>query len=129
LALSADAAAHAAQQHERAGERTKKLESLAWTHWLSQQINLHSPAILAIDTPLPLSDREREISLLVGEGLTNRQIADRLAVSVRTIEGHLYRIFAKLGIDRRQQLAALFAASIHTPQAPAEIRSTSRTHH
>ncbi|PQM48222.1 Putative HTH-type transcriptional regulator [Mycobacterium talmoniae] len=45
--------------------------------------------------------------MLVAAGLSNRQIADRLTVSVRTVDGHLYRIFAKLGIERRDQLVHL----------------------
>jgi hypothetical protein len=39
--------------------------------------------------------------------LSNRQIADRLVVSVRTVEGHLYRLFTKLGINNRDQLIHL----------------------
>jgi DNA-binding CsgD family transcriptional regulator len=45
--------------------------------------------------------------MLAAAGLSNRQIADRLSVSVRTVEGHLYRIFAKLGIEHRDQLIHL----------------------
>jgi DNA-binding CsgD family transcriptional regulator len=45
--------------------------------------------------------------MLVAGGLSNRQIADRLFVSVRTVDGHLYRSFAKLGIERRDQLIHL----------------------
>jgi DNA-binding CsgD family transcriptional regulator len=62
-----------------------------------------------IEAPLPITDREREIAHLVADGLTNREIADRLGVSVRTIDGHLYRIFAKLRIEDRDQLARLVA--------------------
>jgi DNA-binding NarL/FixJ family response regulator len=43
----------------------------------------------------------------VSRGLTNQQIADRLVVSVRTVEGHLYRIGNKLGLTNRRELAAL----------------------
>ena len=50
-----------------------------------------------------------EIAELVTAGLSNRQIADRLYISVRTTEGHLYRIFAKLGINSRDQLIHLLA--------------------
>ncbi|HEY6855424.1 MAG TPA: helix-turn-helix transcriptional regulator, partial [Mycobacterium sp.] len=57
--------------------------------------------------PLPITDREREIAMLVVAGWSNREVADRLFVSVRTVEGHLYRIFAKLGIDDRDQLIHL----------------------
>ena len=46
--------------------------------------------------PLPLTVREREIANLVAAGLSNREIADRLTVSVRTVEGHLYRACIKL---------------------------------
>jgi DNA-binding CsgD family transcriptional regulator len=43
----------------------------------------------------------------VAAGLTNREVANRLGLSVRTVDGHLYRIFAKLGIEDRDQLARL----------------------
>jgi DNA-binding NarL/FixJ family response regulator len=45
--------------------------------------------------------------MLVAAGLSNRQIANRLVISVRTVEGHLYRIFARLGINTREQLVCL----------------------
>ncbi|WP_459956083.1 response regulator transcription factor, partial [Mycobacterium avium] len=38
---------------------------------------------------------------------SNREIADRLVISVRTVEGHLYRLFTKLGINNRDQLIQL----------------------
>ncbi len=47
--------------------------------------------------------------MLVEAGLSNRQIADRLVVSVRTVDGHLYRIFSKLGISTRDQLIHLLS--------------------
>ena len=50
--------------------------------------------------------REREIANLVAAGLSNKEIADRLVVSVRTVEGHLYRTYTKLDISDRGQLAA-----------------------
>ena len=57
--------------------------------------------------PLPLTAREREIANLAAAGLSNREIADRLVVSVRTVEGHLYRACVKLGISDREQLATM----------------------
>ncbi|WP_159615763.1 helix-turn-helix transcriptional regulator [Arthrobacter zhaoguopingii] len=51
-----------------------------------------------------LTRREQDIVSLVAEGYSNRDIAERQNVSVRTVEGHLYRIFAKLGISRREEL-------------------------
>ncbi|MHA7191239.1 helix-turn-helix transcriptional regulator [Arthrobacter sp. MDT2-16] len=51
-----------------------------------------------------LTPTEQRIVALVRKGYTNRQIADTNKVSVRTVEGHLYRIFAKLGVGRREDL-------------------------
>jgi DNA-binding CsgD family transcriptional regulator len=106
-AMAADASAHAAHEHARAGARVKELGSASRAHWLASRYGLRTPAVASIEDPLPISDREREIAILVGEGLTNREIADRLGVSVRTIDGHLYRIFSKLSIEDRDQLARL----------------------
>jgi DNA-binding CsgD family transcriptional regulator len=61
--------------------------------------------------PLPITAREREIVMLAADGLSNRAIAERLSVSVRTVEGHVYRIFAKLGIERREQLIHLVSGA------------------
>lgn len=52
----------------------------------------------------PLTSREREIAMLTLAGFSNRDIAQKLTISVRTVEGHLYRIFVKLGITRREEL-------------------------
>ncbi|MFN2581933.1 MAG: LuxR C-terminal-related transcriptional regulator [Candidatus Dormibacteria bacterium] len=56
-----------------------------------------------------LTPREREIAQLVGEGLTNREIAKRLFLSVRTAETHVDRALGKLGFHTRSQLAAWVA--------------------
>ena len=54
-----------------------------------------------------LTGREAEVVELVADGLSNKTIAARLGVSVRTIEGHLNHAFAKLGIDSRTELVRL----------------------
>lgn len=54
-----------------------------------------------------LTDRERSIAVLVAQGRTNRDIAQVMCVSVRTIEGHVYRLYSKLGVSSRSQLALL----------------------
>lgn len=55
--------------------------------------------------PDPLTARERQVATLVAEGLSNREIADRLVVAVRTAENHVEHILAKLGFVRRGQIA------------------------
>jgi DNA-binding CsgD family transcriptional regulator len=52
-----------------------------------------------------LSGRELEIAELALAGMTNRQIADQFVISVRTVETHLLRVFRKIGIRRRSDLA------------------------
>jgi predicted ATPase/DNA-binding CsgD family transcriptional regulator len=54
----------------------------------------------------PLSSREQEIADLVGSGLTNREIAERLIISPRTVESHVEHIKAKLGFARRARIVA-----------------------
>ena len=107
VALAADAAAQAAREHARTGHRGKEIKSSTRAHWLASQHEIRTPAVHSVAQPLPITDREREIVMLAAAGLSNRQIADRLVVSVRTVEGHIYRIFAKLGIERREQLIHL----------------------
>jgi DNA-binding CsgD family transcriptional regulator/tetratricopeptide (TPR) repeat protein len=58
-----------------------------------------------------LSVRERELSDLVAAGLTNRQIAARLFLSEKTVESHLSKAFAKVGVSGRAALAAAVAAA------------------
>ncbi|MFI6347370.1 response regulator [Streptomyces sp. NPDC050560] len=54
-----------------------------------------------------LTDREREILALIGEGLTNRQIGERLYLAEKTVKNHISRLLAKLGVERRVQAAVI----------------------
>jgi len=107
VALAADAAAQAAREHARTRQRGKEMKSSTRAHWLASQHEIRTPAVHSAAQPLPITDREREIVMLAAAGLSNRQIAEKLSVSVRTVEGHVYRIFAKLDIDHRDQLIRL----------------------
>jgi DNA-binding CsgD family transcriptional regulator len=53
-----------------------------------------------------LSEREREIALLIAQGKSSREIAEAFSISERTVETHLGRMYAKLGLGTRAQLAA-----------------------
>ncbi len=60
----------------------------------------------------PLTAREREVALLLGEGMTNQQIADRLVISLRTAQGHVENILRKLDLRTRAQVAAWVARTV-----------------
>ena len=63
------------------------------------------PVIDGLDrSAIDLTARETELVALASEGLTNTQIAERLVLSVRTVESHLYRAMQKLGVRDRRDL-------------------------
>ncbi|WP_405392508.1 response regulator transcription factor [Streptomyces sp. NBC_01102] len=62
-----------------------------------------------------LSDREKAVLDLIGEGLTNRQISKKLYLSEKTVKNHISRVLAKLGVERRVQ-AAVIATHVHDNQ-------------
>ena len=59
------------------------------------------------DQMAELSDREREVALLVAEGLRNKEIAEKLFISEQTVKSHIRSIFNKMNIDRRSKLVDL----------------------
>lgn len=68
------------------------------------------------DTALaPLTDQERRILELIGEGLTNREIGERMFLAEKTVKNYVSSLLSKLGMQRRTQ-AAVFASK-HPPNA------------
>jgi DNA-binding NarL/FixJ family response regulator len=63
-----------------------------------------------------LSPRERDILALIGDGLTNREIGNKLYLSEKTVKNHISRLLAKLGVQRRVQ-AAVLASQLEQPEA------------
>ena len=61
------------------------------------------------DALAPLTDQERRILELIGEGLTNRQIAERMFLAEKTVKNYVSSLLGKLGMQRRTQ-AAVFAS-------------------
>jgi DNA-binding CsgD family transcriptional regulator len=59
-----------------------------------------------------LSPRETEVAALVRDGMTNREIAERLFISERTAEAHVAGIMRKLGVGSRSQIAAWAAGEL-----------------
>jgi LuxR family maltose regulon positive regulatory protein len=57
----------------------------------------------ASDLIEPLSERELEVLALIAEGLTNREVASRLFLSLHTVKAHAHNIYGKLGVHNRTQ--------------------------
>jgi DNA-binding NarL/FixJ family response regulator len=64
-----------------------------------------------------LTERERTLLGLLGEGLTNRQIAARMFLAEKTVKNYVSRLLAKLGMERRTQ-AAVFASRLDQHPTP-----------
>jgi DNA-binding CsgD family transcriptional regulator len=97
------AAAWRAEGHRRRAaacdERARRLASACE--------GARSPAIRADVGLVALTVREHEVAALAADGLSSREIAEKLYVSHRTVENHLQRIYDKLGVAGRQELAAI----------------------
>ncbi len=61
------------------------------------------------DPLVGLTEREKEILTLIGEGLTNRQIGERMFLAEKTVKNYVSGLLAKLGMERRTQVAVLAA--------------------
>ncbi len=62
--------------------------------------------IVLPESHTPLTQRENEVAILVGSGYSNRAVAEKLSISVATVERHVANIFNKLGVHSRTQIAA-----------------------
>ena len=101
------APAAARAQLTSALEIFQRLGARPWIHQASGELRAEGLAELVGDhrTLSPaLSPRERRVAELAAAGLSNKQIADRLGLSARTVGNHLYRIFPKLGVTSRAAL-------------------------
>ena len=96
-----------------AGDTFDALGAVAWAERARRELRAAGersgqPAPRALDL---LAPQELQIARLAAEGLTNREIGQQLYLSHRTVRNHLYRIFPKLGITSRAELAAVAGAS------------------
>jgi len=67
---------------------------------------MHSWGYITFDDLLkPLTPRERQVALLAARGLTNRQIATEVGLSIYTVSNHLKRVYVKLEVGSRTELA------------------------
>jgi DNA-binding CsgD family transcriptional regulator len=108
VVAAVDAVAHATMAYRRKDLRGSALGCAAQAEAMAQRCGgADTPTLRQAREPLPLTDREREIVLLVGQGMPNRDIAERLFLSIRTVEGHIYKAMSKTGTATREELAAL----------------------
>jgi DNA-binding CsgD family transcriptional regulator len=66
---------------------------------------VRTPGVIRLDTVVPLTTREREVADLASRGLSGPEIAARLFLSSRTVDNHLQKAYAKLGVHGRRELA------------------------
>ncbi|MGC2999980.1 LuxR C-terminal-related transcriptional regulator [Streptomyces sp. G35A] len=109
LPLATEAAAQAARAFRTAGQHRKTREASAACRDLQRDCGTTLPSWVERDgrpdrDSASLTPREREVAALAATGMSNRDIAARLVVSVRTVENHLHRIYHKLGITARNDL-------------------------
>jgi ATP/maltotriose-dependent transcriptional regulator MalT len=106
LLAAADAAGQASTSHRRAGRMGSAITAASRARRLADACGgATSPAIAAASFAPPFTNREREIAVLVAQGLTNREIAEAVSLSVRTVEGHIFRASSKAGVAGRAALA------------------------
>jgi DNA-binding CsgD family transcriptional regulator/tetratricopeptide (TPR) repeat protein len=109
-ATAADAAAQAAAAFTRSQQRRRGIYAAAVARELADECGgLCTPALRS-SAGNPLTGRQRDVVELVVAGLSNREIADRLVMSVRSVEGHLYRACQRVGANSRDELAAIIRA-------------------
>jgi DNA-binding NarL/FixJ family response regulator len=112
LLTAADAAGQAATAYRRAGLLGSAMTAAAAAQRLATICGgATSPAIVAASHVPPFTHREREIAALVAQGLSNRQIAEAVSLSVRTVESHIYRSSTKAGVAGRSGLAAMMRSA------------------
>lgn len=106
--LAAEAAADASVAWRRAGDPHQAAAAQWRTEVLVQTCEgVATPALKGLDVRASLTPAQREVALLAAAGRGNREIADQLTLSVRTVENHLQQVYRKLGLHRDQLAARL----------------------
>ncbi|ROP29901.1 helix-turn-helix transcriptional regulator [Couchioplanes caeruleus] len=101
--FAAEAAARAVQIFRTDRDPRALGASTLLADLLARCETLRTPALLAVQPALTV--RERQVAELAAGGVRSREIADRLFLSPRTVENHLQRVYTKLGVSGRNELA------------------------
>jgi DNA-binding NarL/FixJ family response regulator len=112
MLAAADAAAQAVAAYQENGARGSAMTASAVTQRLADECQgAQTPALRAVTTPQPFTARQREIISLAAQGLANKDIATRLTMSIRSVEGHLFRASQRVGANSREQLISILQGS------------------
>jgi DNA-binding CsgD family transcriptional regulator len=106
--FAAEAASQMSGLHRRRreGQLARRTAVLA-RELLPEDSGVRTPPFAELPDLIPLTKREREIALLAAHGMTSREIAERLFISIRSVDNHLSRAYAKLGVAGRSDLPSI----------------------
>jgi DNA-binding CsgD family transcriptional regulator len=103
--MASEAAAAAARILDRRHQvRATKAALRVASGYASRCEGARLSSVEGMDTPTRLTKREREIAVLAAAGRSNKEIAERMYLSARTVENHLYHAYLKLGVMDREGL-------------------------
>lgn len=109
---AADAAAQAVIVYQQDGLRGAAMGASATAQRLAAECQgARTPALRTATTPQPFTTRQREIISLAAQGLSNKEIAEKLTMSVRSVEGHLFRASQRVAANSREQLISIMQGS------------------
>ena len=112
MLLAAEAHASAAAAFESMGRSASGRSASARAGALLARCGgARTPTLAGPSVGVSLTRREHDVALLAARGLANREIAERLVLSVRTVESHLAQTYRKLGVKDRKELAEMLAPS------------------
>ncbi|MEY2398798.1 MAG: hypothetical protein QOJ00_1972 [Actinomycetota bacterium] len=109
---AAEAAAEASRAHARSGASVLAVRAAERSEDLRARCEgASTPALMAPNPGVRLTAREREIALMASRGVSSRDIAAALQLSVRTVDNNLGRVYTKLGVSSRTALSELFEST------------------
>jgi DNA-binding CsgD family transcriptional regulator len=72
---------------------------------------VRTPALADV-AAVALTPREMEVARLAADGMSSRELAERLGISVRTVDNHLGTVYAKLGVSTREELPSVIGTRL-----------------
>jgi DNA-binding CsgD family transcriptional regulator len=100
------------EARDRLTEAEAEFESFGAAAWQRQAAAELARVNVRPSAPSGLTETERRVAELAASGLTNRQVADRTFLAIKTVEANLARVYLKLGIRSRAELGARMGSVI-----------------